>query len=241
MSAADFNEGPLTLHEMIKIVSLLENPPEAAMVRKALRFYEKPAGMTTCKWGGQTTVMERMIHYALPQNVDELNFMLGVIKKIGARSLLEVGSNFGGNLKQMASVMPQGSLIVSVDLPCDATPKWLNPLDTLKATCKELGLLGARVELFVGNSHSTQVVEAVRKFAPFDFAFIDGDHSYEGVKADWENYGPMAKVVAFHDTGGAVEGCSRFWQELKATGKYRTDEIVGRGISFGIGIVYKEE
>jgi hypothetical protein len=24
--------------------------------------------------------MERMIHYALPQNLDELNFMLGVIK-----------------------------------------------------------------------------------------------------------------------------------------------------------------
>jgi hypothetical protein len=22
------------------------------------------------------------------------------------------------------------------------------------------------------------------------------------MKADWENYGPMAKVVAFHDIGG---------------------------------------
>lgn len=241
MSVGEFNEGPLTLDEMIKIISLLENPPEAAMVRKALRFYEKPDSMSTCNWGGKTNIMEQMTHYALPQNRDELNFMLGVIKTIGARSLLEVGSNFGGNLKQMASVMPKGSLIVSVDLPCDDTPKYLNPLATLKAACRELSLLGAKVELFIGNSHSAHVVEAVRKFAPFDFAFIDGDHSYEGVKADWENYGPMAKVVGFHDIGGAVEGCRRFWQELKETGKYRTEEITGRGSCFGIGVVYKKE
>ena len=36
-----------------------------------------------------------------------------------------------------------------------------------------------------------------------DFAFIDGDHSYEGVKLDWEVLSPRMTefgVVVFHDT-----------------------------------------
>lgn len=59
---------------------------------------------------------------------------------------------------------------------------------------------------------STDVVEQVRKTANiFDLLFIDGDHSYEGVKADWEAYKCFLKpgsVVVFHDYGWA-EGVKR--------------------------------
>jgi hypothetical protein len=76
--------------------------------------------------------------------------------------------------------------------------------------------------------------------APFDFGFIDGDHSYEGVKADWENYGPMCKIVGFHDIAGQVAGCVRFWNELKASVKYRIEEFLAPETHMGIGIVYRE-
>lgn len=59
---------------------------------------------------------------------------------------------------------------------------------------------------------STDVIEQVRKSAPsLDLLFIDGDHSYEGVKADWEAYKDFLKpgsVVVFHDYGWA-EGVKR--------------------------------
>ena len=238
----EFTRGPLTLDEVIKIVSLLENPEEAAMVRKALRFYEVPDRLrdpANCKWGMNEQAMTTLYHYALPQNPDELAWMLGYVK--GARSLLEVGSNFGGTLKRMAAVMPKGARIVSVDLDCDATPKYLNPIASLKDTCRKLGLLGADVNLLIGNSHDAEMVEEVRKLGPFDFGFIDGDHSYEGVKADWENFGPMCKVVGFHDIGGGVPDCRRFWQELKASGEYRVEECVSHiKPVFGIGLVFRE-
>lgn len=63
---------------------------------------------------------------------------------------------------------------------------------------------------------SIDVVEQVRKITPtLDLLFIDGDHSYEGVKADWEAYKDFLKpgsIVMFHDYGWA-EGVKRVVHE----------------------------
>jgi precorrin-6B methylase 2 len=37
--------------------------------------------------------------------------------------------------------------------------------------------------------------------APIDLLVVDGDHHYAGVKADLENFGPHAQVIAAHDYG----------------------------------------
>lgn len=238
----EFTTGPLTLQEMIKIASLMENPPEAEGVRRALRFYDVPEGLKhgPWKWGTNEGLRKTLYHYVLPQAEQELQWMCEYIK--GCTSLLEIGSNFGGALERMAGVMPKGSLIVSVDAAMDETPKFLNPVDSLKDVCRRLSIMGANVELFIGDSHSKSVIDAVSHYAPFDFCFIDGDHSYKGIKADWENYGPMARMVGFHDIHGALEEPRRFWQDLKATGEYRTAETMSDDVTraFGIGIVFRE-
>lgn len=59
---------------------------------------------------------------------------------------------------------------------------------------------------------STDVVAEISDLTEsLDLLFIDGDHSYEGVKADWEAYKHFLKpgsVVVFHDWGWA-EGVKR--------------------------------
>lgn len=63
---------------------------------------------------------------------------------------------------------------------------------------------------------STDVVEQVRKISPsLNLLFIDGDHSYEGVKVDWEAYKDFLKpgsIVVFHDYGWA-DGVKRVVHE----------------------------
>jgi hypothetical protein len=48
--------------------------------------------------------------------------------------------------------------------------------------------------------------------APFDFIFVDGDHTFEGLQADWEAWAPRAAdIIALHDVIGAPDqGSVRF-------------------------------
>lgn len=63
---------------------------------------------------------------------------------------------------------------------------------------------------------STEVVGEVESHtSSLDLLFIDGDHSYEGVKADWNAYNQFLKpgsFIVFHDSGWA-EGVKRVIRE----------------------------
>lgn len=50
-----------------------------------------------------------------------------------------------------------------------------------------------------------------------DFLFIDGDHRYEGLKADWEAWRDRVApggIVGLHDTIGGRFGCERYLHEV---------------------------
>lgn len=153
----------------------------------------------------------------------------------GARSILEIGSRFGESIYRMACCLKPKARVVAVDMP-NADDCVLNSENPLRARMAEIGEMGHEAHLFIGNSHSEKLIEAVRKLGPFDFLFIDGDHSEAGVRQDWEAYGPLAKVVAFHDICGQ-EGCVILWNELKQ--RYRTVEFRHSGW-MGIGILFKD-
>lgn len=135
---------------------------------------------------------------AVLQNLQEHALFVDILKTENVRSYLEVGSKFGGSLWRVANALPSGSRIVSVDLPHgDGSFKQSQP--PLEECIAALRARGYDAHLLLGDSTDAEIVDKVGEFGPFDACFIDGCHLLSFVTQDWENYGPMCKLVAFHD------------------------------------------
>jgi predicted O-methyltransferase YrrM len=136
---------------------------------------------------------------------------LPVLKMIVDRkykTLLEIGAYSGGCTYAYSQLCDK---VVTVDLEHRGKEKFDN------------------VFYICGDSHSETIIEKVKAQGKFDVIFIDGDHTYEGVKMDYEYYKDMLNdggIICFHDIWES-EDCIRqnchvykLWNELKVNHKY---------------------
>jgi cephalosporin hydroxylase len=178
--------------------------------------------------------------YRAQQNEAELAEYVNVLRHENIRSYLEIGCKWGGTLFRVAQVMPKGSKIVALDMPNGDTIK------SLRSCITELKLMGYDATLLIGDSTDEAMIAQVKKLAPFDACLIDANHTLPYVTADFENYGPLATIVAFHDISyyRKVQPGNRmpievpvFWNEVKT--KYRHIEIKHDPADNGFGILYR--
>ncbi|HEY6507627.1 MAG TPA: class I SAM-dependent methyltransferase [Vicinamibacterales bacterium] len=114
----------------------------------------------------------------------------------GRRRLVEIGVWHGVTTRRLRSAMDRQGTLTAVD-PFPAG---------------QLGLslqqrIAHREVRAVRNGHvtwsRTTGPEAARGHDPVDFVFIDGDHSEEGLLADWRAWSPLVEpggIVALHDS-----------------------------------------
>lgn len=96
---------------------------------------------------------------------------------------------------------------------------------------------------FIQGSSDTLRRELLKSGERVDLLLIDGDHSYNGVKRDFEALQDLCRTFVFHDiTSDACPGVGMFWRELRDSGKYKTYEFTESysGVSgsfLGIGVL----
>ena len=178
------------------------------------------------------------------QSRNEFISLLNIISDLKPVRLLEIGTASGGTLFMFTRVASNNATIVSVDLPGGAFgggyPPGRIPLYSAFA------LPNQNLNLIRADSHSAETFELVKQSfgnEPIDFIFIDGDHTYEGVRSDFEMYKKLIRgggYIAFHDTEYA-EGVSQFWSEIKNRYEKKWEFIAHKGPRYGIGLLQIEK
>lgn len=157
------------------------------------------------------------------QNRGEIARLLAWLEPRRPATVVEIGTASGGSLFLFARAAAEDALIVSLDLPGGefggGYRRWRIPL------YKSFARRRQRLRLIRGDSHEPATaarLERVLNGRAIDFLFIDGDHSYEGVKADFDRYRPLVApggAVALHDIAVTAPesrcGVHRFWGELR--------------------------
>jgi len=146
--------------------------------------------------------------------------------------ILEIGTQFGDTTANFAKVVkPLGGVVVTVDIT--EVPKTLPEVQG--TTCRPLKEIGHRIpgelrsaviQVMINPNEPDALAKALDASAStagkYDMIFLDGDHSYEGVKADYEAVKTRLTpkgVIFFHDVWWdvvppLVDGPLRLFNEL---------------------------
>ncbi|MCL5876647.1 MAG: class I SAM-dependent methyltransferase [Candidatus Bathyarchaeota archaeon] len=156
---------------------------------------------------GKNWVMDIQLY----QVKTEITSLCEIVQKANPHVIVEIGTSSGGTLFLFSNIT-QAKKIVSIDLPNGpfggCYPSWKIPLFKSFSKWNTIKLLRA-------DSHSEETALKLRRIlngSKIDFLFIDGDHTYDGVKKDFEIYSPLVKeggIIAFHDIAqhDPVSGC----------------------------------
>jgi cephalosporin hydroxylase len=189
-------------------------------------------------FGGKPTSIEGTIDYCVDRPIlmtqvrSEVVALGKMLEALAPARSLEIGTNYGGTLLLLCNLSSPSAKIISVDLPSGrfggGYPRRKIPL------FRKFRKPGQQLHLIRADSHRQETKERVLRVLDgelLDYLFLDGDHTYEGVRRDFEMYAPLVRsggVIALHDI--AVHNrdtecqVDKFWSEVK--NQFRHQEIV---------------
>lgn len=170
-----------------------------------------------------TVAWQACIAHGALQKATELSTFLDMLDAaVHPEVVVEIGSDVGGTLWAWQQ-LPTVRRVIGVSLPDGGFATGL-PLVTT-------------AEVVHGDSHLSGTLDELATRLggdPIDMLFIDGDHSYEGVRADVEMYVPLVRlggIVALHDICHHPQpdvNVDRLWDEI--TNKENNPGLIWREI-----------
>ena len=173
------------------------------------------------------------------QKLTEFAELIRLLSERELNVVVEIGTAHGGTYWAWCRLATPAAHLISVDLP--GHDEWDARVRSYPRPTQAQTLIRA-------DSHDPETVRSLDGLrGTVDLLFIDGDHSYDGVRADFESYSPLVRpggLIAFHDVESANHPASqvdRFWTQLRDL--YDTRELIDSADDehsgrYGIGVIF---
>lgn len=140
-------------------------------------------------------------HIAVMQLRDEIEALTTLVEKEQPKSVLEIGTAKGGSFYIWSRYLDSVEYLISLDLPGG---RFGGGYDEQKTNIFREFAPSKEMHFIRDNSHQESTYDDVSELVDgtVDFLFIDGDHTYEGVKQDFEMYRELVSeggIIALHD------------------------------------------
>lgn len=192
-------------------------------------------------------IVQESYDLGMVQNHSEIIEATNFVRNLQIKSFIEIGTDQGGTFAIWSKVSDGDGFRISVDLPHGQFGR-----NDYNVNLRDIYLksLGSNVYTIHGSSHDINVIDNVRNILSgeqVDFLFIDGDHTYDGVKQDYDMYLQFLKPggwVGFHDIKDTEFHRSAncrvdiLWNELKGN----KIEFIDKSSKYGgIGFIQKNK
>lgn len=169
----------------------------------------------------------------------EFAALVRLVSERELNEVVEIGTAHGGTYWAWCRLATPTAHLVSIDLP--GNDEWTARVRSYPGPTQTQTVIRA-------DSHDPQTVGSLEGLkGSVDLLFVDGDHSYDGVRADFESYATLVRpggLIAFHDvesTNHPASQVDRLWTQLRDL--YDTREIVDaaddeQGGRYGIGVIF---
>lgn len=178
------------------------------------------------------------------QEPAELLSLLQDVIRLNPCKVLEIGTAIGGTLYLWTRFSRPDATIVSIDLRGGKFGGGYSFARSL--VYRRFARERQRLHLLRADSHDRFTLDEAKRLLgeKIDFLFLDGDHTYEGIKMDWEMYSPLVRsggIVAFHDVAGNYDSIrvKQLWDSIKADYSHAEYILRSDGL-YGIGVIFKK-
>jgi hypothetical protein len=145
----------------------------------------------------------------------------------GKRRLAEIGVWEGGTTRILRRVMSPEGLLVAID---PFPPGRLGVSYQRQMAHAEVTRVRNGQVIWIRDTGVAAAGDPRIASAPFDFVFIDGDHTFDGLRGDWAAWEGLADdIIVLHDViGEPAQGSVRFArQHIFTDARFEIVETVG--------------